>query len=134
VNVTVQLAVIPNSHVPLNIRQCPNGAVLTDDGILSDCYPVTRREGRPNCASGIDDGMAPDKRIGANDRRGIYVVSIVVIRRQRLSHNTVITNNRIVTDLNVVVDDRVIPNLHVSAKLGFRTNVNVSRVEFHRYW
>jgi hypothetical protein len=55
----------------------------------------------------------------------------VIIGGQWLSHYGIVTDDRVVTNLNVVINGRVISDLHIPADSRIPADVNISAVEFH---
>src|SRR5438876_8406833 len=99
--------------------------------MLSDRDSMAGRKPGTERASSINNGMTSDQRARTDDGRWIFIRRLVIIGGQWLSHHAIVTNDRIVTNLNIVINGRTISNLHIPADTGILANLNISAIEFH---
>src|SRR3989442_11105544 len=94
-------------------------------------HSVPGRKPGAKGASGIDNGMASDERIPADQGRWIIIRGLVIIVGQWLAQHRIVTDYRVVTDLNIVINSGVISNPHIRADPCAFADVNISTVKFH---
>jgi hypothetical protein len=99
--------------------------------MLSDRHSMAGRKTGAQGASRIDNGMASDERIRTDQRRWIIIRGLLIIGRQGFSHHSIVTDDRVVTNLNIVINGGVVPDFYVPADSSVLADVNISAIELH---